>query len=299
MERGKNNARSAVTLICMVFSGLGLGWLVGLSVSPVIQIILTSLIALVVSLSSALAGLRLSDGEEAEDAADAGAAPATTGGTAATTQNPPARTAPAPARRKTLPSLLDPVPVAFMVFALACGATFGVYARTHKWLGAPRENFAEEWKDTGLKKEEITKRVFDSLYPPVSEDEPEEGAAASTPSPAPADTSTATTNDSSAAAGTEEPSPASSGNRRPQRRAQARAAARPPEKPETKSEASPDSGVLFTATLDQCARLLDAETEEALRQEIVPYNDAELNRLARGCQNFECLRAGVRRKCRR
>src|ERR1700723_3206402 len=45
------------TAVCVAVSGLSVGWLIGLSISPVLQIIIESLLGLIVSFLSVVAGL--------------------------------------------------------------------------------------------------------------------------------------------------------------------------------------------------------------------------------------------------
>ena len=124
--------------LCVAASGAAIGWLAGLSVSPVIQVTITSLLTVLVSLTSALASINLSG-------TDAGASE----------ERP---------RRRVL-SLVSPAPVALLVVALACGASVGAYARSNDWLGASASRIAKEWKETGLSRTEILLRVFNQRYP--------------------------------------------------------------------------------------------------------------------------------------
>jgi hypothetical protein len=87
----------------LALSGLGLGWLIGLSVSPVIQGVITGLITVVVSIATLLAGVHTTQESE-------------------------------PGKSK-LPIEVAPFPVACLILAIALGASIGVYARTHRWLG--------------------------------------------------------------------------------------------------------------------------------------------------------------------
>lgn len=128
------------TGLCVIGSGAAIGWLAGLSVSPVIQVTITSLLTVLVSLTSALASINPS-------------------GTVASEANRP--------RWRNL-SLVSPAPVALLVVALACGASLGAYARSNDWLGASAHRIAEEWKETGLSRTEILLRVFNQRYPGLS-----------------------------------------------------------------------------------------------------------------------------------
>jgi hypothetical protein len=124
--------------ICLLISGVGIGWLIGLSVSPIIHIIITSLIALVVSVTGALAGIKV---DEKEDSADDGKS------------------------KRKVQVEVNPLPLMFMIIGLVIGSSLGVYARTNGWLGPDPNGFVEKWKDTELTKQEISRRLFDDLYP--------------------------------------------------------------------------------------------------------------------------------------
>lgn len=113
-----------------VISGLAVGWLIGLSVSPILQTVLTSLLAVIAGVTSVLAGL--SSDKDADG-------------------SPP-----------TGKYQINPAPVMFLVLGVAVGASCGVYARTNLWLGADAKTLAQR---TGLKEEQINRRIFDLLYP--------------------------------------------------------------------------------------------------------------------------------------
>ncbi|HWS87219.1 MAG TPA: hypothetical protein VN282_09660 [Pyrinomonadaceae bacterium] len=257
--------------------GLALGWLVGLSVSPVIQTILTSLVAVVVSITSALAGLHAggqADGEE---------------GPAAAGESEPRGAK----SHKSLPVAFDPVPVALMVIGLACGASVGVYARTNDWLGARGKSFAEEWSETGLPPQEITRRVFDTLYPPSPA--PGRGAEVTAEEPK----QPPPPQQQAAAGGGQQ----SQGDSKIKKQGGGGAPAGPPPAPRgaafsaAVTQDPSKRGVLFTVTQEECLRLRNADTEDELRREMASSSSNELTSLAQTCKSFDCLKAGVRRSC--
>ena len=254
---------------CVLISGLGLGWLVGLSVSPVIQIILTSLIAIIVTLSGALAGIS-----------------ATQPGNDPQEDNK---------KRRSLSSALDPLPIMCLVMGLAAGSSLGVYARTNDWLGAaskPQKPFAEEWSDTGLSKEEITKRVFYSLYPELQETKP---PAAPSPKNENSNTQTETTSNSSVNTET-----GKEVKTRPPGKAVKPLEIKPTVKAETSAQPHlVNQGVLFTnPSPSECETLRGLDEEDKLRRAIEQLPEKnKLNRLAETCKTFECLKAGVKRLC--
>lgn len=139
MPSQNNSKQIRSNCVCLFLSGLAIGWLVGLSVSPIIQTVLTSIIAVIVGISSTLAGIKKPSLEDDQ------------------TQN----------KKERLLSEVSPMPTMFLVVGLAIGASVGVYARTNNWLGLSSKNVVEEWAATGLKKEAIASRIFDTLYPPA------------------------------------------------------------------------------------------------------------------------------------
>jgi hypothetical protein len=137
----KSNSLTSTLILraaCVLVSGAALGWLVGLSVSPVIQVVLTSVVSIVVGISSALAGLKDQENEQPNETTKV---------------------------KRLAAHSFNPVPIMCMVIGLALGSSAGIYARSHNWLGTSTTSIASEWKDTGLSEQEIARRVFDSLYP--------------------------------------------------------------------------------------------------------------------------------------
>jgi hypothetical protein len=93
---------------CIVISGSCVGYLAGLSVSPVAGVVLSGVVAVVVALTSALAGL----GTEIPSSE-------------ATAKSPVRRT----------PMAVNPVPVTLLLLGIVAGSTTGIWSRTHDWLG--------------------------------------------------------------------------------------------------------------------------------------------------------------------
>lgn len=133
-----SRTRSALDSFFIFLCGTSVGILVGLSVSPVVHIVVASLVAVIVSLVAVLSGLRAK--EEASDA---------------------------PLRRfrnlevKTLP-------FAALTLGLVFGAGLGTYARTNGLLGVDPKHEVQRWSGTGLDDASIQRRIFDDIYPPSS-----------------------------------------------------------------------------------------------------------------------------------
>lgn len=138
---------NVVAALCLFGSGCGVGWMVGLSVSPIVQTLVGSVVALLVTLASGLAGIKTS----AQDppSSEASPTPTTAGG-------------------GLFKRSLDPVPIALFVVGLALGSTFGIYARTNDWLGLDPQRLVKNWQGSGLDDKEILQRAFNELYPPTA-----------------------------------------------------------------------------------------------------------------------------------
>ena len=101
------NRRQKHELIWMLVSGVCVGCLAGLSVSPVVAGLLASVTAVVVVLTTALAGLSVEPA-----ATEAGGAP-------------------------SRGVRVDPRPVALLLMGILLGAVLGILTRTHDLLGDP------------------------------------------------------------------------------------------------------------------------------------------------------------------
>jgi hypothetical protein len=252
----------------LLISGIGIGWLIGLSVSPVIYVVITSVIALVVSIISALAGLKLNEPE--------------------TQSSDESR------KKRRLQVEINPVPMTLTIVGLVIGASVGIYGRTNNWLGPRPSNFVERWKDTELSKKEISKRLFDELYPPKVEGvTPEQTSSQpnSGPStlPHPTQDGAANRSGNSQSEATHQTTEKTTKDRE--------------EKMLTGNEVTQRSlsPVLFSATVDECASFRTA-TDEDLKNQLTHLSgsssQAEQTRQeAKSCPSAACLRRIVQRIC--
>jgi hypothetical protein len=180
---------------------------------------------------------------------------------------------------------MNPLPIMCMVVGLACGASVGVYARANGWLSARTNIYVEEWKETGLSAKDITTRVFDSIYPP-----PEPAA---TPVQEPTDINPPGDREVSTVPST--PGAAKS----TRKREKGTTLSTPVTKHEVSAErqSSHRDTILFTASLQECMRLRNAEDEDELRREMASGSNNRLANLARSCKSYECLQREVDRAC--
>ncbi|HKS29637.1 MAG TPA: hypothetical protein VJS44_17545 [Pyrinomonadaceae bacterium] len=266
--------------LCLLLSGVGIGWLIGLSVSPVIHIIITSLIALAVSVTGTLAGINIDQKESAAEPDDK------------------------PKRRVLVE--VNPVPLMLVVIGLAIGSSIGVYARTNSWLGPDPNSFVEKWKDTELTKREIVRRLFDDLYPPragsTTSTTAGDSAAANAQSTGQASGPGASTENSNSSTTKAAADAGASGAAQPPKSA--------PEADAGKSEtsANPDSAMtkskvsaLFSGVdANDCAEFRAAR-DESLRDVMdrgVGGNE-EARKVIRQCPDIRCLRGLVTTICPR
>jgi hypothetical protein len=124
----------------IIIAGVGIGWLIGLSVSPVVSIVITSVTGSVAAIVAALSGVRLeTDGtENAENQ----------------TRRP---------RWK-----VNAAPVAMLAIGLIAGSTAGIVFRTYDWLSPRTLTVSEEvaqWTSAGLQPEVVAKRLLESKNP--------------------------------------------------------------------------------------------------------------------------------------
>lgn len=178
-DSGSKQPRTAV-ITALVVTGFGIGWLAGLSVSPVVSIVLTSVTGIVATMIAALSGVK-------EEFLNSEASPK---------------------GLKRLRDAVTPVPIAYLVAGVVIGVGIGVWVRTHDllspetptaptiaaevdqwvaagltdraevarrlfesryayrgWLGADLSGEVQKWTKAGLPQEEIVRRLFESSYP--------------------------------------------------------------------------------------------------------------------------------------
>lgn len=101
----------------MLLVGIGLGWMIGMSVSPVIGTVVGSLLALLISIVSLLAGLPARNGEQNRGDQE---------------------------QKKWLESIqgrISVLPLVLLILGMVGGEIIGVYCRTHQILSpAPKQN---------------------------------------------------------------------------------------------------------------------------------------------------------------
>jgi hypothetical protein len=120
-------------------TGLAIGWLVGLSTSAVVGIVLTSVMGSVAALLAASHG-----------------SAATLKGIFSNGKDSAASSVERVAPTSTLTALIA---------ATALGATAGVWARTHDWFAPTDAQIVKHWSDLGLDASVVRQRLFDARFP--------------------------------------------------------------------------------------------------------------------------------------
>jgi hypothetical protein len=125
--------------IAVALAGLAIGWIAGLSVSPVVSSVMAALLAIGVAAVSALAGLRANSPQPRADEENANVRPSDSN------------------------VIVDPIPVAAFTVFLALGASAGVYAKAHKLLGPrapPLAAVVKQWTSLGKDKKDVVDELF-------------------------------------------------------------------------------------------------------------------------------------------
>lgn len=121
--------------LCILVTGLGIGCLVGLSISPVVSIVITSVTGSAAAIIAAMSGL--------EDKSETG-----------NTQS-----------NRNLRWNVNPAPLTALVVGLVIGSGYGIYVRNQDLLGGSDLSAElKQWTDAGLDQEEVARRLFENRY---------------------------------------------------------------------------------------------------------------------------------------
>ena len=145
MQKIQSWVSNLFTLASLPIIGFGIGWLLGLSISPVVSIVITSVtgvaaavITVMSGLEGKLSGLIVSSEQQISVSS----------------------------------SKIDSRPRAALIIGLFLGSIVGIQARNHNWLGTDLSAGLKQWTITGLTEQEIARRLFELKYPytPYAED---------------------------------------------------------------------------------------------------------------------------------
>lgn len=137
-ETSSDWKKRLIAYFSLLITGMGIGWLAGLSVSPVISMIITTIIGSAAAIIAAVSGLN----NQQVDNDD------TNGSNV-----------------RRFPSL-DTLPIAALVIGLVIGSYFGILARTHDWLEPDMTLEIKKWTNLGvsLKKQAIADKMFNREF---------------------------------------------------------------------------------------------------------------------------------------
>lgn len=130
--------------------GLSVGWLVGLSVSPVVQITIEAILGVLVSASATVAGIKIQSKDSSNEHVDV-----------------------VPKQEPGLVGnsfTVDVLPLAIFSLTLAVGSSFGVLARTNDLLGVRPAFIVKRWRGTGLDEPGLRRRLLDEFLAPSQEE---------------------------------------------------------------------------------------------------------------------------------
>ena len=135
-DSGSKQPRSGV-ITALVVTGFGIGWLAGLSVSPVVSIVISSLLGTAAAAVAVLSGLEFAsvDGEKKATV------------------------------RQFLGLHPNPWPIACLVIGLVIGSMFGIRARNYHWFGSDLSSEVAKWENADLANNPIARRLFELQYP--------------------------------------------------------------------------------------------------------------------------------------
>ena len=123
--------------LALVATGFGIGWLAGLAVSPVVSIVISSLLGTAAAAVAVLSGLESAtvDGE----------------------------------KKATIRQFLglhpNPWPITCLVIGIVIGSMVGIRARNYHWFGSDLSSELAKWEDADLVNNPIARRLFELQYP--------------------------------------------------------------------------------------------------------------------------------------
>jgi hypothetical protein len=164
----RSRGQNVSLLLSLLIVGCGIGWLAGLSLSPVISIVLTSVVATTATLIAIVSGL-----EDRKTIRFVETVPKNHAENADEKELPPL-----PLNDNIVWRVphISPWPIAVLVLGLLIGTTLGNLARTNDLLGnrfiaistemvTPIEEEILFWSAYGIGKNEVAQRIFASKYP--------------------------------------------------------------------------------------------------------------------------------------
>ena len=122
----------------IIITGVGVGLLVGLSISPVVSIVITSVTGAAAAIIAAMSGLE----------------------NKSKTRNDNNKQS-----NSDLQWNVNPIPLAMLVIGIVVGSISGICIRNQDLLGgSDLSSEIRQWTDAGLDQQEVTRRLFESHY---------------------------------------------------------------------------------------------------------------------------------------
>jgi hypothetical protein len=115
--------------------GLSLGWMVGLSVSPVLQVLISSIITLIASVVTVIVGLKRSESNSSSTNLE-----------------------------KLVNRRINVIPMAIFLLSLAIGTTISIYNRTNDKFGLHPNNLVDKWFEDSLSRQRLKEELFRKAY---------------------------------------------------------------------------------------------------------------------------------------
>ena len=140
MQSKKSNRSKSLSYFGLLFTGGGIGWLVGLSISPVVSIVITSVTGSAAAIIAAMSGIaQLESDKKDVDIQKAG-------------------------------WNINPLPLSILVIGLVAGTILGILVRNNSLFGSDISIEVQKWSQAGLiqagiSEHDIVHRIFESQYP--------------------------------------------------------------------------------------------------------------------------------------
>lgn len=132
--------KTALYYLAIFITGGGIGWLTGLSVSPTISIVITSVTGSAAAIIAAMSGIE---------------------------KNPTNPNQSENNEKTKIQWDVNPLPLAALVIGLVGGSIFGIYVRNNNLLGSDMDVAIEiqKWSAFGIQKQDVVNRLFDINFP--------------------------------------------------------------------------------------------------------------------------------------
>jgi len=151
-----NTANAIFKHACLLLCGAGIGWLAGLSLSPVVETILTSLVSIVAGATTLAMGIRSEE-----------------------------------TKWKAVRGAVSPLPLLLLIIGICGGSVGGLYARSNSLFGQDPEHMKKVLTAAGVPDKEANqyiqtyavKWVFANLTPTKKEEMPKDGKESKEPAP--------------------------------------------------------------------------------------------------------------------